>query len=66
MEDKNESLLKLSDVKSYKIDFVNVKSIKSVVAILKAIDLTITWDKNFHPDRFKEIEDMGLLKEINR
>lgn len=49
----------------FKIDFNKVKSIEDVIAILKAIDPTISFNENFDiPEKFKPLVKRNFLIKV--
>ena len=50
--------------KRFKIDFTKVTTLQDTIAILKALDLHISWYWDEIPEQFKELHEKGMLIEI--
>jgi hypothetical protein len=72
MENQDEKTIEFSTTKGslkifnrqFKIDWDQVQSLDDLIAVMKAIELTIYWYSEECPERFKEVYDKGFLIEI--
>lgn len=50
--------------KEFEVDFDKVKTLEDLIIVVKGLNLKIFWNQEDCPDKFKEICEAGLLKEI--
>jgi hypothetical protein len=71
MENQDEKTIEFSTTKGslkifnrqFKIDWDQVQSLDDLIAVIKAMELTIYWYSEECPKQFKEIYDKGFLIE---
>lgn len=62
MENETErGTINIEQPRIFKIDFTKVTSVEDVIAILKAMDLTVYSYDNTIPEKFKDLFDKELL-----